>query len=439
LTPPSDGAALQSSAVAHWVNQSTQLTGVTAKASNVIVIKAQDIRFGMPLYIQGQAVQTKNTDTPAALAKAINQANAGVEAVVNSTGELIITNNVKSNDISLNISQLPQNNSATSLPLFIKDGSAWKQIPTASISTPEQLVAAINGANTRHIAVTNSVFTQKMDINTIGFNNNDILIDGNTFNSIGSGGGTEGRLNVYWPGGPGTVPAGVTVSNNTFDKGGCSDGIQLGAYGVVVGPGNYFGSLTQGSCTEHVDAIQGYGQSHSVIRGNYFVRPRVCLGFYDGGTAEVFENNVFVGNGVDGTQCVIDLGSVTSASFKHNTLSGVSPRVGGINSSAGGSGTYTENIMIGSSFNGGPASSCSSCTFTHNLFSSGGNGTNNLTGTPTFTGGSLPTTLAGWQLASSSIGYRAALDATDMGALIGSTTAPAPVTLTPPASLRVLP
>jgi hypothetical protein len=299
--------------------------------------------------------------------------------------------------------------------------------------------AAINGANTKHIAVTNSVFTQKMDINTIGFNNNDILIDGNTFNSIGSGGGTEGRLNVYWPGGPGTVAAGVTVSNNTFDKGGCSDGIQLGAYGVVVGPGNYFGSLPQGSCTEHVDAIQGYGQSHSVIRGNYFVRPRVCLGFYDGGAAEVFENNVFVGNGVDGTQCVIDLGSLTSTSFKHNTLHNVSPRVGGINSSAGGSGTYTENIMISSSFKAGPASACSSCSFTHNLFSSGGNGTNNLTGTPTFVGGSLPTTLAGWQLASSSIGYRAALDATDMGALIGATTAPAPVTLTPPSSLRVLP
>jgi hypothetical protein len=299
--------------------------------------------------------------------------------------------------------------------------------------------AAINGANTKHIAVTNSVFTQKMDINTIGFNNNDILIDGNTFNSIGSGGGTEGRLNVYWPGGPGTVAAGVTVSNNTFDKGGCSDGIQLGAYGVVVGPGNYFGSLPQGSCTEHVDAIQGYGQSHSVIRGNYFVRPRVCLGFYDGGAAEVFENNVFVGNGVDGTQCVIDLGSLTSTSFKHNTLHNVSPRVGGINSSAGGSGTYTENIMVSSSFKAGPSSACSSCTFTHNLFSSGGNGTNNLTGTPTFIGGSLPTTLAGWQLASSSIGYRAALDATDMGALIGATTAPAPVTLTPPSSLRVLP
>ena len=146
LTPPSDGSALQSSAVAHWINQSTQVTGVTAKASNVIVIKPQDIRFGMPLYIQGQAVQTKNTDTPTALAKVINQANAGVEAVVNSTGELLITNNVKSNDIYINISQLPLNNGITGLPLFIKDGSTWTEIQTTSVTTPEELVAAINSA-----------------------------------------------------------------------------------------------------------------------------------------------------------------------------------------------------------------------------------------------------------------------------------------------------
>jgi hypothetical protein len=101
----------------------------------------------MPLYIQGQAVQTRNTESPAALAKAINQANAGVEAIVNSTGELIITNNVKSNDINLNISQLPLNTGTTGLPLFIKDGSTWTQIPTESASTPEELVLAINTAN----------------------------------------------------------------------------------------------------------------------------------------------------------------------------------------------------------------------------------------------------------------------------------------------------
>ena len=146
LKPPSNGTALQPSAIADWIKQSTAFTGVTAKASNIIVIKAQDIRFGMPLYIQGQAVQTKNMDTPVALAKAINQANAGVEAVFNSTGELIITNNVKSNDISINISQLPLKNGLTGLPLFIKDGSTWTEIDTASSNTPEELVSAINNA-----------------------------------------------------------------------------------------------------------------------------------------------------------------------------------------------------------------------------------------------------------------------------------------------------
>ena len=147
LIPPDDGSAMQSSAVAQWINQGTERTGITAKSSNVIVIKPQDLRFGMPLYIQGQAVQTKNTESPAALAKAINQANAGVEAIVNSTGELIITNNVKSNDINLNVSQLPLNTGTTGLPLFIKDGSTWTQIPTESVSTPEELVLAINTAN----------------------------------------------------------------------------------------------------------------------------------------------------------------------------------------------------------------------------------------------------------------------------------------------------
>lgn len=299
---------------------------------------------------------------------------------------------------------------------------------------------SVIGASTKHIAIANSTFTAKLDIVTTNFNNNDILVDGNTFNGINSGGGAEGRVSVRWPNGPGSVPAGVTISNNNFAGGGCSDGVQLGSYGVVVGPGNNFSNLTQGNCVEHVDAIQGYGQSHSVIKGNFFYKPRVCLGFYDGGNTEIIENNVFVGTGVDGSQCVIDLGSLTGTSFKHNTLVNVSPRVGGINSSGGGSGMYTENIMGASRFNGGPLSSCTSCTFTHNMFSSsGGNGTNNIIGSPSFTGGTSGTTMAAFQLAVGSPGYKAALDGTDIGALIGESGTGNSVALPPPTSLRILP
>ena len=99
-------------------------------------------------------------------------------------------------------------------------------------------------------------------------------------------------------------------------------------------------------------------------------------------------------------------------------------RVGGINESNGGSGTYTNNIMQGTSFSSGPLGSCSSCTFTHNQFTSSGSGTNNIIGTPIYVGGALPTTFSGWQLTSGSPGYRAASDGTDMGAAIGTGSGP---------------
>jgi hypothetical protein len=368
------------------------------------------------------------------VSSAVSSAAAGATVCLNSGnwGDVTFSGVVKSAYVTV---RSASGVGATISP-YVTGGSQFIRLSNLTISG-----MSLDGASTKHIVVADSTFTQKLDIVTTNFNSNDILIDGNTFNGIDSGGGTEGRVNVRWPNGPGSVPAGVTLSNNTFSGAGCSDGVQLGAYGVVVGPGNYFTNLPQGNCSEHVDSIQGYGQSHSVIRGNYFYKPRVCLGFYDGGNGELFENNIFVGNGSDGTQCVIDLGSITSSTFRHNTVYNSSPRVGGINSSGGGSGTYTENIMSGSSFNSGPLSSCSSCTFTHNMFSNGGNGSNNIIASATFVGGSSVTAWAGWALTSASAGYRAALDGTDMGAIIGQGggTPTAPVTLPPPTALRVLP
>jgi hypothetical protein len=318
-----------------------------------------------------------------------------------------------------------------SLYLVITGGTQFIRASSLTITGAE-----INGASTRNIAVLNSTFKGGMFINTTNFNNNNILVDGNTFSGINGSqvpGGQEGRLSINWPGGPGSVPSGVTASNNVFNGKGCSDGVQLGSYGTVVGPGNVFADLTQGSCSEHVDAIQGYGQRNSVIKGNYFIQPRVCIGHYDAASNETIEGNVFVGNGTgaDGTQCVIDLGSQTNMTFRHNTVRGASMRVGGINTSGGGSGIYTDNIMQETRFSPGPLGSCTACTFTHNLFPSGGSGTNNIVGTPIYVGGLLPTSWSGWQLLSGSPGYRAASDGSDMGASIGQ----AP--LAPPTGLKV--
>lgn len=92
LDPPTGAGPLQASAVANWVNLARNTTGITAKASNVIVVKPEQMKFGMPLYIQGQAVQTLGANTPQAVAKAINEAGTSVQATVNAGGDLVIRN-----------------------------------------------------------------------------------------------------------------------------------------------------------------------------------------------------------------------------------------------------------------------------------------------------------------------------------------------------------
>ncbi len=93
LDPPVGGGPLQASAIANWINAARETTGVTAKASNVIVVKPEQMKFGMPLYFGSSRVDTAGANTPQALAKAINNANAGVNATVNAGGDLVIRNN----------------------------------------------------------------------------------------------------------------------------------------------------------------------------------------------------------------------------------------------------------------------------------------------------------------------------------------------------------
>jgi hypothetical protein len=298
----------------------------------------------------------------------------------------------------------------------------------------------ISGSTTRNLTIQNSAFgTNQLDISTVNFNNNNILIDHNTFGAYNAT-GCEGRLCVHWGNGPGSVPAGVVITNNTFGPGGCSDGIQIGSYGVVVGPGNVFTGVVQGSCATHVDAIQGYGQSHTRVDGNYFVDNSVDLGFYDGGTAEVWTNNVFQHSSSNGQ--AVQLGTIADPIFQHNTVKNATINVNG--KPANGPSTnllLKDNIFIGSSSvnltqNGTPA--CTGCTVTHNLFATSGiaSGTNNIIGAPTFVGGGSPATWAGYQLAVGSLGKNAGTDGLDMGITnYGTSTPPSP---SAPTNVRVV-
>lgn len=296
----------------------------------------------------------------------------------------------------------------------------------------------ISGGATKNITLSANVFTSQCRVNTLDMVNANILVNGNTFDAINANGGPEGRLQInQYPSQNQVV--GVTVTNNHFGKFGCTDGIQIGAYGVVVGPGNIFEDNAQGSCFEHIDSIQLYGQSHTTINGNYFVRVNVCIGAYSGGENEVVTNNVFVASG--GTNnCVLDFGSISGLIFSHNTVVGANPRIGGINSPTATSGVFLNNILLNGAFNTSSGNGCTPCTFDRNLFNASGNakGTNTLIGSPAFVGGATPSTLAGYQLTSTSLGYRSATDGSDVGiSFAPGTPAPLPV-LSAPRNLRLV-
>jgi Bacterial Ig-like domain/PKD domain len=283
----------------------------------------------------------------------------------------------------------------------------------------------------RNVAIVNSRFTDMSRIDTpAGVSNANILIDHNTFDGITACGTCyEGRLSVR--GYDNTAPVGVSITNNHFGNGGCSDGIQVigNAYGVQVGPGNEFSGIRQNGCSNHVDSIQLYGSRHTQIVGNYFHDDDTIIMAPDGGDHEVITDNVMIGAGYS---AAVQLGSQDTTTFSHNTVVDVSVRLGSkTGGEASSNGTNDDNVMLRSGFSI-DGSGCS-CSFDHNLYSSSGDsrGTNATVATPAFVGGASPTTYSGYQLAANSPGRGNGSDGKDLGARIGASTPPPPDTTAP--------
>ncbi len=153
LDAPSDGSTLQAGAVADWLNTVSTQTGVTATASNEIRLDPAQLKFGMPLVINGTTVDTSNATTALGLANAINTAGSGsFNARITSDGQFLLTNSDAS-DITIAATSAPASNSTNVLglnpgvyrgqisltqPLIDADGN--------SISKPIQLGMAPDGS-----------------------------------------------------------------------------------------------------------------------------------------------------------------------------------------------------------------------------------------------------------------------------------------------------
>jgi hypothetical protein len=268
--------------------------------------------------------------------------------------------------------------------------------------------------DTRDVSIVGNTFTGMSRVDTTQATPNaNVLIDSNTFDNITACGTCyEGRLTVR--GYSNTQPVGVRITNNHFGNLGGSDGVQVigGAYGVEIGPGNEFSGFRQAGYAAHVDPIQLYGSSHTVITGNYIHDNNDASAIMapDGGTAEQITNNVFVGAAYFDA---IQLGSHTGDLVAHNTIVGMKLAFGNKTGQPPSSGNVVRDNVITAL----QAPSGSVVQEDYNLLPpGGGTGAHDLQGTPTFVGGASPGTMAGFRLAPGSLGTGAASDDTDIGA-----------------------
>jgi hypothetical protein len=238
-----------------------------------------------------------------------------------------------------------------------------------------------------------------------------------TIYASGNGCLNEGRLGIR-----GTGPNGwATITNSHFGGQGtfdCSDGIQVQSDGVVIGPGNEFTGIRQGSCTAHSDPIQffkdfgGNGANNIIVTGNWFHGNTTGCMCWDGGDNNTFTNNVFESIGY---WSIVSGSDENNWLIAHNYFGDDITMDNGHSSSNGTGNVVRDNAWA-------PGNSVtddgSGVSYTYNLNcrrnSANCPGTGNISGTPVFVA-SPSSGYYHYELAPSSPGYHAASDGKSMG------------------------
>jgi hypothetical protein len=296
--------------------------------------------------------------------------------------------------------------------------------------------ASLSGSTTKNITIQNSAFTGAIVISDLA--NANVLLNANTHNNIQGGGQFIAPARIHLSYGSST-PSGVTIQNSLMD-GGSADGVQTGVGVNIIN--NEFRNIKEGTCTDcHTDAIQLLGASDSVIRGNYIHNVSTGIVAYDGVTRATIEDNV-----VDTASRPwgIELYADTNSVVRHNTVvyratcdynlpCGTIALDHKSTDPAGRGTVLVDNIATSIATTNGSTYAQRD----HNLVRSGAI-SGDIQGSPTYVGGSLPTTLTGFKLAVGSLGKGAASSpaGSDIGAtVVATSTPPAPAA---PSNLRVV-
>ena len=119
---PTDGSTLQADAIATWANSQSATTGVRASATNVIRVEESQMKFGMPLFINGIQVVTTTATDAKSMATAINNTTGlsdQVLAKIDANGQLLITNarGKEGQDITIAATSVPGSSTLNALGL----------------------------------------------------------------------------------------------------------------------------------------------------------------------------------------------------------------------------------------------------------------------------------------------------------------------------------
>ena len=266
--------------------------------------------------------------------------------------------------------------------------------------------------------------------------NANIVFDHDTFDDITTpDNGYEGRLTIRGQSDKGNPPSGVSITNSHFG-GGVSDGIQVigSANGVRIANNEFVGirqsNVPRGS-SHHVDAIQLYGSSHTLITGNYFHDNSTGIMMPDASSDnDRIENNVFV---MDEYPWAVISSRSINLTLAHNTVVGGTLRLDD-NTNAGPG--QTTNAVVKDNAAAVSIGKVGSAGADYNL-DPDADDAHSVRAAPRFVGGANPTSYDGFHLAPGSPGTNAADDNTDIGITEASSREPPPAGLGQPVRLLV--
>ena len=261
--------------------------------------------------------------------------------------------------------------------------------------------------------------------------NANILIANNTITNFRVNGGYEPALMVVNTGAA-SCPNGIVFQNNHVN-GSVGDG--MGTGGGACGTrfiGNDIEGFVESACgAVHCDGFQDNGGGRqTVLDGNYFHNNTNCFGLYDGSSGLVIKNNVCSTASDSGYW--MQFGGAQTITFDHNTVVSKSGATYGTDHGGTSSSnvTFTNNIFPEQPVLNPGQNLSGTFVSDYNLCRSGCSGAHSFVGTPSYSGGTTPSTYSGYKLAPGSIGTSAATDSTDIGIKVAvSGSQPQPPTL----------